>query len=422
MTDHATSPTRESVRDQLKAVGYAAPPAADRAEQRTGRPRRWPLLALGAVSGLAWAAGLRGWMIEVAGADSSFSWLGTFALVLLPGLAVGLLLGWAEQLRRNGGARRWRLLAWSPLLLATALADPAIFAALIQTGMGGGALGVVTIGLTGGYALSPRGRGWLRVVCGVLATALIFVCGFVASEQSPLSTPRGLWVASYVWSLLVVLCLACSIPRRPLVRQVDDPGADGAPRSGHRDRALLGYMLVGAACGLAWASSLRAFMSAIAQRETSVEWVGTFVWILLPSALIGALLGWAELVRRTGGRAHWRWLALSPLLFAAVLFSDPMHIGRILIDGIGGGAIGVPAFGIIGGYALSGRGPRVARITCGVIALASLGGWAVTASSFGPELALTTPHGAWATLLYTCLLATLAIAAAIPHRDVVARG
>ena len=78
-------------------------------------------------------------------------------------------------------------------------------------------------------------------------------------------------------------------------------------------------------------------MSQVAGVEAGVEWVGTFVWILLPGVLIGILLGWAEFIRRTGGRPHWRWLALSPLLFAAVLTPDPLGI---LESGIGGGAIG----------------------------------------------------------------------------------
>jgi hypothetical protein len=30
-------------------------------------------------------------------------------------------------------------------------------------------------------------------------------------------TPRGLWVALYYWSLMVVLALACAIPHRPVI-------------------------------------------------------------------------------------------------------------------------------------------------------------------------------------------------------------
>jgi len=64
-------------------------------------------------------------------------------------------------------------------------------------------------------------------------------------------------------------------------------------------------------------------MAEVAGAESGVEWVNTWGFILLPGLLIGALLGWAEFLRRTGGRPRWRWLTLSPLLFAAILVPRP---------------------------------------------------------------------------------------------------
>lgn len=135
------------------------------------------LITVGGVCGLAWSASLRGWMAQLAGAESSFSWLGTFLLVLLPGVLVGGLLGWAESLRRSGGRRRWRWPAFAPVLFALAIADPK-FTTLIHTGMGGGA-----------------------------------------------------WAAIYLPSLLLVLCMACSIPHRPLPTEAAD-ASDGLPDKG----------------------------------------------------------------------------------------------------------------------------------------------------------------------------------------------
>ena len=174
------------------------------------------MIAVGGVCGLAWAASLRGWMVQIAGQESSFSWLGTFALILLPGTVVGGLLGWAEYLRRTHGlrGRRRRWLVASPLLLAAAVVDPQIFQALITTGEGGGALGVVSIGLLGGYALANRGRLWPRIVSGVLALLFIVATASIGAAQAPLTTAHGAWVAVQVVSLLVVLCVACSIPHR----------------------------------------------------------------------------------------------------------------------------------------------------------------------------------------------------------------
>ena len=176
----------------------------------------WPI-AVGAVCGLAWSASLRGWMIQIAGDESSFEWLGTFGLILLPGAVLGALLGWASDLQLNGNLSyaRQRWLMASPLVLAAALFDPRIFQLLITNGQGGGALGVVVIGVTGAYALSGRGSRTSRTISGLVALLLIVACGSVAADNTPLTTPHGAWIAAQAVSLLGVLCVACSIPYRP---------------------------------------------------------------------------------------------------------------------------------------------------------------------------------------------------------------
>ena len=89
-----------------------------------------PLVVTGALAGLTWAAALRGWMVQLAGSESIVHWTGTFALVLAPGLAVGALIGLAENRRRSGGQpNRWLTLA--PCLLLGALLDPEIFRQLV---------------------------------------------------------------------------------------------------------------------------------------------------------------------------------------------------------------------------------------------------------------------------------------------------
>lgn len=181
-------------------------------------------------------------------------------------------------------------------------------------------------------------------------------------------------------------------------------------------------VLAGGLCGLAWAAGLRGLMAQIAD-VSSVSWSGTFGYILLPGLVIGMLLGWAEHLRRAGGRRGWRWLALSPLLFAAILFSEgPLGPLGILEDGIGGGALGVPLYAMVGGYALSGRGPRWGRVLCGALALTAIPIWVLTVESFaGPDLAVTTPRGLWVAIHYWALLAVFSLAAATPHRRPVTR-
>lgn len=195
--------------------------------------------------------------------------------------------------------------------------------------------------------------------------------------------------------------------------------------SGGRPAARQGLALVllGGLLGFTWAAGLRGFMAQIAGDDSNVSWAGTFGWILLPGLVIGLLLGWAEHIRRTGGRRGWRWLALSPLLFAAILFSHGLlEVLGIFEDGIGGGALGVPLYAMAGGYALSGRGPRWGRIACAALALTVIPIWALTVESFaGPDLAVTTPHGLWVALHYYSFLAVFMLAAAIPHRPVISR-
>src|SRR5919202_360445 len=59
------------------------------------------LIATGTACGIAWAAALRGWMIQMAGpGQSQFSWYGTFGLLIAPGAVVGAAFGYAEYRRR----------------------------------------------------------------------------------------------------------------------------------------------------------------------------------------------------------------------------------------------------------------------------------------------------------------------------------
>jgi len=88
-------------------------------------------------------------------------------------------------------------------------------------------------------------------------------------------------------------------------------------------------------------------MAEIAGSASDVKWVGTFVWILAPGVLTGALFAGVlvhGLVTARGG----------PLAGLEEFFAD----------GLGGGAIGVPLYGMAGGYALSGRGRDVERRSC----------------------------------------------------------
>ena len=181
-----------------------------------------------------------------------------------------------------------------------------------------------------------------------------------------------------------------------------------------------GLAAVGTICGIAGAAGFRAYMVELAGPASTFGWWGTFGSILLPGAITGGLLGWAEALRRTGGRRGWRWLALAPLAFAIAPMLMPGAIAAFLTQGLGGGAIAVALMALGGGYAISRRGPLWSRLVSGLVSAALLAALALAGPGIaGPGLALTEPRGAWVAVLATSFVVVLALASSIPHRPIV---
>ena len=175
-------------------------------------------------------------------------------------------------------------------------------------------------------------------------------------------------------------------------------------------------VVAGAVAGLTWAAALRGWMIQLAGDDADVKWAGTFVWILLPGAIIGALLAWAEHRRSTGSLPPPRWLVWLPALLPAALLQS-LALGGVVEAGTGLEAVAVPTLGMLGGYAIAGRGPLWVRGLCGLVALSAIPVWSLTATAVGgPSMSLGAPHGLWAAILYWGLLATFSLVASIPHR------
>lgn len=159
--------------------------------------------------------------MEAAGPDSTFSWLGTFGAILLPGAVVGGLLGRAEHLRRTGGRRGRRGLILAPLVFA--VLDPAALMAVLPA-------------MAGGYALSGRGTRpsrWAATAVALLPVPAYLIAVALLDDFSRLATPRGAWAAVLIFSLIAVLTFACAIPHR---LTAPGPGLPGAAENRHRCR------------------------------------------------------------------------------------------------------------------------------------------------------------------------------------------
>jgi hypothetical protein len=71
-----------------------------------GRMERLRFCAVGALLGVAWAASLRGFMMQLAGLDSRVTFSGTFGVILPTGLIIAR--SWAGPSTSAGQAPRTR--------------------------------------------------------------------------------------------------------------------------------------------------------------------------------------------------------------------------------------------------------------------------------------------------------------------------
>jgi uncharacterized membrane protein YuzA (DUF378 family) len=162
-------------------------------------------IGIGAVIGIAWAASLRGFMQQLAGSTSSFTFGGTFGIIIGAGTATGALLGWAEYQRRLG--RQYPLLIAAPLLIA-------IFPTVGTGQLDSGPVGLVAAAMAGGYSVSGRGPRWARIVAAVIGFAGVPITFFAPKPDPDLSftTPHGAWFCTLASSLFITFALASSIP------------------------------------------------------------------------------------------------------------------------------------------------------------------------------------------------------------------
>lgn len=198
------------------------------------------------------------------------------------------------------------------------------------------------------------------------------------------------------------------------------PGTDAHDPIGRaRARPATLSILIGVLLGVTWAAGFRAFMAEIAGPESRFGWYATFGAVLGGAGIVGGLLGWADHIRRTGGRPHWRWLALSPLILGLLPLTVPGTLAA-LTRGIGTAGIAVALIAIGLGYALGGRGRTWLRVIVGTLSAAA----AIALVAFTPlisegRIAFSDPRGAWAGTLALGSIVVLGLATSIPFKPVV---
>lgn len=179
--------------------------------------------------------------------------------------------------------------------------------------------------------------------------------------------------------------------------------------------ALTRWVALGAFGGLTWGAALRALMAIFALQfgeQPQFTWHGTFVVILSPSALMGALLGAAAYLTERAGKTRWRWAILAPLLLVIfpLLFLDGF-IPALITTGLGGGAIFVALIGVLGGYAFSSFGRHWMRWGL-VILIVSLIVTGVVAD--GGATVQPSARDGFAILYFVLLLALLIVGVSVP--------
>lgn len=204
-----------------------------------------------------------------------------------------------------------------------------------------------------------------------------------------------------------------------MVVNLTRPAATDAAAGPSAGSSTAKLVTLGCVFGLTWAAGLRGMMSALVGERSQVSWAGTFIGVLAAGTAAGGLLGWAEAIRRSGGRPGWRWLAVSPLVMVVGFFTNPDPVTLLVTTGMGAVTLVIPFVGMAGGYALSNRGPGWARMFTGLLPAAFLASYPLQAQFFGPAVALTTPRGAWVAVYFVTFLVVFALACSIPHRPVV---
>lgn len=158
-------------------------------------------------------------------------------------------------------------------------------------------------------------------------------------------------------------------------------------------------MACGAVFGLAWASSMRAMMSELAASDGGSHFsILTFIFLLAPGALLGAVIAWVLTPDRPGMRPAPRWLVWCPMIMCADPAAAPFMLATIGV-----------------GWVAGGRGTRKSRLWVGIPSVLFWIALLIMALVIPPSI-LSSLRDAWVGILLFSLLGSLMIVEAMVVR------
>jgi hypothetical protein len=143
--------------------------------------------------------------------------------------------------------------------------------------------------------------------------------------------------------------------------------------------------------------------------ESIVTLRGTVLGLVLPSAVVGGLLGVAVALHKRG--QHQPALIASPLILALAPLALPGAIGQLVATGQGSGAVGMVSLAMLGAFGLTGQSWWRR--------LAAVGGLAPAVAIWvgppmRPEIARSTPLGIISAASFSLLYLMLVYACSLP--------
>jgi hypothetical protein len=154
---------------------------------------------------------------------------------------------------------------------------------------------------------------------------------------------------------------------------------------------------------------MRAWMVTLVGDESTFTLRGTLLGLVLPSAVVGGLIGVAVALHKRG--QHRPALIASPVILALAPLALPGAISQLAATGQGSGAMGMVSLAMLGAFGLTGQG-WWRRVTAVVGLAPTVAIW--LGPPMRPEIARSTTLGIVSAATFSLLYLVLVYACSLP--------